>query len=82
MHQVAVGLGAVPDRLQQRRPSVLRLAGHGRTEVLQQDRNTPERAVGKGAGRLVDRSVEPLGDHGIEMGVRGLDALDGRCDEF
>ena len=61
---------------------MLRLAGHRRTQILEEHGNAAERSVGQFSRRLLDRGVEALGDDRVERGVGGLDTGDGGGHEF
>ena len=68
--------------LQEAAAHVVRVAGHGDAQVLQQERHAPERTVGQRAGRLAPGGLEPLVDHRVDLRVHLLDALDGGVDQL
>ena len=74
---------AVSGLLQVPHALVVGVALHGAEEVLEQDRDAAERAVGQGARRsLLTCAVEELVYHRVELRVELLDALYGSVDEL
>ena len=59
-----------------------RLPGHGRAEVLEQERHAAERAIGQDPARLLARLVEPRTDHRVELWIERLDTGDRLVDQL
>ena len=61
---------------------VVRLTRDRAAEVLDEEGNAAERTVGEVPGRLDPGRLEAGVDHGVDVGIDGLDSLDCVVDQF